>query len=299
MKNIKLIIFLFIISTLLSCNAKSINSTTVAMTDTIPEGAIPFEYDFKLKKAILIPGTLNDSIPLRYWLETGAEMIFSDSLDSNFEKKEVSRIYYNVRKPMTVQIGQWKQVYGDSIDAYHLDKESFIFKWIGYDMALLPWMFFDKKIIEISFSKQYIRELSDTKNLLGYDSVKIEIQGRSLIMPVIVILQGKEIKEFVVMDTGSNGDVNFGSNIVSKYNIKSDSAYFGKRRTIDGFKAGFSLLVDTIKIGNNFVTEGHYAAFSLDENYSSGLIGNKFFENFDIVLDLKNYYLYLKPIEKF
>lgn len=296
MKNIKITIFVFLFSVLLSCNAKSSEEANGTLNGSIPEEAIPFEYDFKLKKAILIPGTLNDSIPLRYWLETGSEMGFSDSLDS--WKKETSKIYYNVERPMLVQIGQWKHIYGDSIIAYFFDKNNFIFKWLGYDIALLPWKFFDKKIVEISFSRQYIRELSDTKNLSGYDSVKMKIQGRFLTIPIVVKTQGKRIVEFVSIDTGYNGDVSFGNNIVSKYNIKSDSAYFGKSQNIDRLTAGFSFPIDTIQVGKNFVTDGHHVSFSLNKSSSFALIGNKFFENFDIVLDLKDYCLYLKPIEK-
>jgi predicted aspartyl protease len=294
MKNIQLFFLLFAFS---FSSLSSANSNTL---DSIPKGAVPFEYDSKLKKSILISGTLNDSIPLKYWLETGAKMGFSDSLSSVLEKKQKTHRPMKVQKPMKVQIGNWKQIYGDSIDAFYIDNNSFIFEWFCSDLALLPWTFFDKKNIEISFSKQYIRELTNTPYLSGYDSVKIFVENGLIKVPVAVTIQGKEIKEFVLMDTGSNGDVVFNNHIVSKYNIKSDSAYFGKSRGANGSNAGFSFPADTIKIGKNFVTEGHYVAFSLGSgNYPfSGLIGNKFFENFDIVLDLKNYYLYLKPIEK-
>jgi hypothetical protein len=292
MKNCKLITFLLCLSALLSCSAKSVDSTKTALTDSIPEGAVPFEYDFKREKAILISGILNDSIPLRFLLETGMSMGFSDSLASDFEKKNSN--YYSVRKPMTVQIGKWKQVYGDSIDAFYIDKNFFIFNWLGVN-ATLPWKFFDKKIIEISFSRQYLRELSNIKDSSDYDSVKIEIKDDFLVIPVVVTLQGKEIKEFLVFDTGCSTDVVFGSNIASKYNIKSDSAHFGKANF--GNKNFFSLPLDTIKIGKTFLTQEHsYAAFKLEEEVN--LIGTRVWENFDLILDLKNYYLYLKPAEK-
>lgn len=63
----------------------------------------------------------------------------------------------------------------------------------------------------------------------------------------------------------------------------------------------FSLPTDTIKVGENFVTSGHYISFAAEKAQLmpfGGLIGTRFFENFDVILDLKNYYLYLKPVKR-
>ncbi|MDR0810808.1 MAG: hypothetical protein LBN23_00805 [Paludibacter sp.] len=297
MNNIISTVFISLLFILLSCNTKSTKQDVKIINDSvIPKGAIPFEYDNKLKRAILIYGTLNDSIQLKYWLETGGvSMTFSDSLASDFEKKEM----YKVQKTMKVQIGHLKQVYGDSVNAYYGDKDHFIFKWLGYDIAILPWQFFDGKIIEISFSKKYIRELYNVNCLSGYDSVKIELQNGFLGIPVVISLKDKKIREKLLIDTGSNGDISFENNIVYKYNIKSDSAFFRKNHTPNGLDSSFYFYSDTIRIGRFFVTEGHYVSFSFKRKYPfSGIIGNKVLDNFDIVLDLKDYFLYLKPVEK-
>lgn len=228
-------------------------------------------------------------------------MAFSDSLASDFERKDVKKLFCKVQKTMKVRVGRWERAYGGSVDAYYLDRKHPILVFLGADLGIIPWQFFDKKIIEISFSKQYIRGLSSTKNLSGYDSVKIRIQNGFLGIPVTVSVQGKKIREFVVIDTGCNGDISFSNSIVSKYAIKSDSAFFGKAHLVDGILKSFSYKSDTIQVGKYFLTQKDRVAFSLDKQRPypfSGLLGTGILEKFDMVLDLKNYCLYLKAINK-
>lgn len=302
MNPIKLYILIPILLILLSCNNHSAKTTKAELTDSIPEGAVPFEYDFNMKSMILIPGTLNDSIPLKYCFETGVgRMTFSDSLASDFERKEVENRFSKVQKTMKVRIGGWERTYGDSVEARYLDKNNHIIGFLGANVGIIPWQFFDQKIIEISFSKQYIRELSGTKDLTGYDSVKIEVQKGLLVIPVVVSVQGKKIREFVEIDTGSNGGISFSNSIVSKYGIKSDGAFFEKALRVDGFQKSFAIKSDTVQLGNFFIMRKGYVSFAMEKQREypfSGLLGTSILEHLDIVLDLKNYCLYLKPIDK-
>jgi len=301
MKNITLhILILFsgllFSGVLYSCNKKT--TETIKTTDSIPENAVPFEYDYSIKKVILIPGTLNDSIHLRYFLETGTRSVnFSDSLCNDSNKIKVGQNSYFVQQPMKVKIGQWEKIFGDSIkDAYYLDKNNSVLKLLGSDIAYLPWSFFDKKIIEISFSNKYIRELPNTDNLQNYDSVKIFIENGFLGIPVVVSVQGKKIRELLMFDTGFNRYIIFNNRIRAKYGIKPNNANGAIVDTL-----GFSVVADSIKIGKYTLIKEHRAGFASKTNRIfpfSGLIGTGIIQNFDIVLDLKNYYLYLKPIEK-
>lgn len=301
---IKKYLTLFLLLPILSsCGAKSTDTVTNCSNDNISENQIPFEYDFKMKKIILMPGTLNDSIHLKFLLETGSgAMVFPDNFACDFEKQtKVSQVNTKVARPMKVKIGKWVQTYGDSIEAFYLNRDNPIFNFTGRNVALIPWNFFNKKIIEISFSQQYIRELNDKQILQDYDSVRITIEKNLLIIPISIFLQSQEIKEDVILDTGSNGDISFNYNIFYKYTINAEDAYYGKSRGASGLQAGFSIPVDSIKVGKSSVVEGHYVAFrsnKVPKMPFAGLIGNRFFENFDIVLDLKDYYLYLKPINK-
>lgn len=182
------VFILFPLFVFLSCTGKSINVASESGNDSIPEGAIPFEYDFKMKKVILIPGLLDDSIPMKYLLETGLGVtVFSDSFVYDFERDG------RVQKLKTIQIGKWRKSYGDSLKANYLDKDNSMYRrFLEEQVAFIPWHFFDKKIIEISFSHQYIREIFTTNNLSEYDSIKVTIDSGLLKIPVTVFLQGKK-----------------------------------------------------------------------------------------------------------
>lgn len=288
-------VLIILFSILLSCNENKSHSTGLAVRDSIPEGAIPFEYDFKMKKQIMIPGTLNDSIPMRYMLETGARTpIFSDSL--HFEKKDSSSYEERVYSPMKVRMGNWEKTYGDVTNpAYYVNKNHqrangmhLLFVWYGDNAAYIPWQFFEGRIIEISFSKLYIREIEDVSDLSEFDVIKMEYKNRRFGIPVVISTLGKEIKETLVFDTGFNGRITLNRNLKAKYNIEAD---YVKTDT-----------PDTLKIGNNYLTDKNYIGFPSErvkkEYPFSGLLGTQVLQNFDMILDLKNYYLYLKPVKK-
>jgi len=307
MNSIKIYLLIPILFILPFCKIQSVDATRAELTDRIPEGAVPFEYDFNMKKAIFIPGTLNDSIPLRYLFETGwCRMTFSDRLASHFERKEVKNGFSKVQKTMKVRIGGWERVYGDTVKAMYFDKNNHLFGFSGTNVAMIPWQFFDKKIIEISFSKQYIRELSGTKDLQDYDSVKMKVENGFLGIPVVVSVQEKKIRAFVTIDTGSNADISFSNSIVSKYCINSDGAFFETAFRSDGFQKSFAIKSDTTQVGKFFLTgktlkSKNYVSFAMAKQRDypfSGLLGTGLLEHFDIVLDLKKYCLYLKPINK-
>ena len=302
MNSIKFYILIPILLILPSSNIQSAKPTRTELTDSIPEGAVPFDYENKLKKLILIPGTLNDSVLLRYVFDTGyGSMAFSDSLATDIERKRDKKRVNKLQKAMKIRIGGWERTSGNAIDAYYLDKKNPIFGFLGADVGIIPWQFFDKKIIEISFSKQYIRELSSTKDLFDYDSVKIVVKNGNLGIPVFVSVQGKKITEYLIIDTGCNNTIKFSNSILSKYGIKSEGAFFGEAHRVERIQKEFYFMSDTIQVGKYFITQKNNVAFFLDKGpfpFSAGLLGNGILEKFDIALDLKNYYLYLKPINK-
>jgi len=304
MNSIKLFILIPILLILPSSNIQSAKPTRTELTDSIPEGAVTFDYENKLKKLILIPGTLNDSVLLRYVFDTGyGSMVFSDSLKTDLERKRDKNQLNKVQKTMKVRIGDWERASGNSFGAYYLNKKNTIFRFLGADVGIIPWQFFDKKIIEISFSKRYINELSGTMDLHGYDSIKIVVKNGDLGIPVFVSVQGKKITEFLTIDTGCNNTIKFTNSIISKYGIKSDGAFLGEARfgSRDRLQKEIYFMSDTIQVGKYFLMQKNNVAFCLDKQTQypfSGLLGTGILEKFDIVLDLKNFCLYLKPINK-
>ena len=138
----------------------------------------------------------------------------------------------------------------------------------------------------------------------NYHCVKMKIENGFLGIPVVVSVQGKKIKAFITIDTGSNAGISFSNSIVSKYGIKSSDAFFETALRSDGFQKSFAIKSDTIQVGDFFLTEKtlkgkNFVSFAMNKQREypfSGLLGTALLEHFDIVLDLRNYCIYLKLI---
>lgn len=285
----KIISFLFFLCILLGCSNKPNQTENTPLADTIPEGAITFEYDSKMLKMIILKGTLNDSIDVNYVFDTGWTGIsISDSLKPNNVKASY------LQEPTQIEIHDWTHTY----NAIEYFKENHPFTNVyGSNFGIIDWSIFEDKIIEISYRYKYIRELPNTHNLQDYDPIKIRRTNTRLVVPVTAYYKDKTINDSVIIDTGSNSVLHFSNNIASKYDITIDEAVkIGKSTMANGQVKGFSVTADTIKVGKSFVTN-QPLGFG-ERNYKYGLLGNRFLENFDVILDLKNYCLYLKPLNK-
>lgn len=184
-------------------------------------------------------------------------------------------------------------------------------------LAAFDWKFFENKIIEISYRYKYMKELPDTKSLDGYDKVKIKteniadvdslpyygknkavkdikcIENNRLGVPITIIVQGKKIEEYVFLDTGYNRALTFNPEIIPKYDIGPEGA-----AEVKDWKYVF--YPDTIRIGKNPIPKSDLFVSFVKERPKyefSGLLGNKILENYTIVLDLKDYNMYLKLVE--
>jgi len=158
---------------------------------------------------------------------------------------------------------------------------------------MLGWEFFRNKIIVLDFKNQRILVYNELPDVTEYLKTKITLYDNSiLLIPVQVVLQGKTLEDTVRIDTGFNGYVEFGIKHVEKQEIDTINAYYGKSTTSAGLLPGFTIPVDTIKIGNLYVANQNMRiSFS---NFVGGLLGTKAMENFSVILDLINYDLYLK-----
>lgn len=288
MKN-NIFAFIFIgLIILLSCGNKPNPDIAIATCDTIPKDAIPFEYT--RGKNIMLKGWLNDSIPLKILFDTGGGSCIglNDSLKGKFGLKKTGSIN-------KIVIGK----YTKNLPIYFNLGKDFSAKR-EQNFAIINWKYFDGEIIKISFQYKYIQVLENNINTTGYDSIKMKlIQSRQLTVPTEIHLQGKVLNEDLWFDTGCNAPIYIDNDLVKKYALNIDSAQHSPGITHAG-KTTFSWIqADSAGVGNNFApiyTLLYGEAFK-SENYS-GLIGNAFFENFDIILDFKNFVLYLKPINK-
>jgi hypothetical protein len=280
------LLFLFVLVSI-SCSNKPENKVAAITSDSIPEGAIPFEYG--RTKKIILKGILDDSSILRIGFDIGGGndnwLILSDSLKDTLGKK------YHDGSKAKLSIGN----YQDSLNIYYKNKNNL--KSQDTIVAVMNWHLFKDRIIKISYQKKYLQIIDSIDNLSGYDEIKIEkVPDGCLKIPVSIYLQGKVIYEKFWFDTGCNVAIYLEKQYVDKYKINIANSQTSSASTISEITTFESIKSDSIKVGNQIISNQDVYFGNVFKNFPA-LIGNSFFENFDIILDLKNFVLYLKPIE--
>lgn len=276
-------LFLFILVSI-SCSNKPDNKVAAIVNDSIPEGAIPFEYDSKMLKLIILKGKINDSIAINLMFDTGGAsgLFISDSLKSI------------VGDSCKLQIGKYSNQ-----ESISVIRNKNILRNLGSHGGIINWRFFEGKILRISFQNKFIQVYDNLTNVKDYDRIKIKkYQGFNfLILPVKIHLQGKIITEDLLFDTGSNSGVFLDNRLINKYGLKIDSALNGNTSMEKGTLNVFSLNIDSVGLDKYYVNEKNAIFSSFFKNHSLffGFLGTRILENFDIILDLKNFVLYLKP----
>lgn len=270
----------------LSCKEQNSKATVSNQTDTIPIGAIPFEYDKENKRAILLEGFLNDSISVRVLFDTGLlttnQLIVSDSLKDQFISND----------SIPLKIGEFNKLQS----LYFEKKDNYFFNYFSSNTVCLGWNYFNGKIIEISYKQKYIRELYDEAEFKEFKRLKVNLYRRSLGVLIEVYLQGKKIQEEVLLDTGFNGAVDFNANILSRYNINTDRAQSMRSQNAFSEVNKYFLQSDSVKLGK-MVKNNYPIGFLTNDKgagFFSGICGNLLLDDYTLILDLKNYYLYLK-----
>ena len=105
------------------------------------------------------------------------------------------------------------------------------------------------------------------------------------------------IKDTAFIDTGATSYLSIGNEILEKYDIDVLDANSHVSLMTTGHVPAFSLPIDTIKIGNQYVAKQNMRVGFRYRKGFPNLIGVGTLENFSIILDLINYDLYLKKID--
>jgi len=119
---------------------------------------------------------------------------------------------------------------------------------------------------------------NELPNVAAYSKIKIELyQNYRLIIPAQVVIQGKTIEAAILIDTGFNGFLSLSANYIERQGIDMTNAYYGKSTVSGGFRPGFSIPADTIKIGDLYIANQNikfmYTSHSALKNAIRLLIG--------------------------
>lgn len=284
-KKLTLLVILFVC---ISCAGKQQEKVQEEYVDEIH-----MQYDEKTFKMPFLDAVLNDSLSVKVFFDTGVPGKYI-IIPGRFKNLLSSDTCF-------VQIGQQKrQMAIDFLDTIQYKSFKVLEQIVDADVVMIGWEFFDEQIIEFSFDNQYIRVYENLPDMSGYSKTNIKVTPTSYLeIPVEIILQGKSIKETAFIDTGNNSYLSLANDLVEKYAIHTTDRKEGKATTNIGPLAGYTIPADTIRVGDLYVAdEGMRVAFrpKPPTRPIDGLLGVRFLENFSVILDLKNYDLYLKPL---
>ncbi len=313
----KLLFLLLIIIQFIACKApadKPYNSIAKADTFIIPVNAIPIRYNYGL---LLVQGKV-DSVQGNFVIDTGSDWLCLDSIfqNSNLTKKYdcfystisgVGNSFQNITV-ITDSIGL--STGNNSYRTYDVPVVNL--KPIGGDIVdgLIGTDYFERRIMEINYKKEYIRILNDIKSidLSKYKKIKIKIVDYRYYVPLTVKINGSvTIKGYFFLDTGSPSSCLTSSTAENnnlKKNIEHKVRYYSNHGGIGGESSGYDFIADSLQI-SGFSFGNVIMSFSSDESGVLadgdylGILGNNVLERFDILFDFNNYNLYIRPNEDY
>jgi len=260
-----------------------------------PSDTIPMQYspDYPSFRIPILDGIVNDSLYLKVFFDTGTDV----------NRFSISDSYKNlfVNDSAFVQIGKFKKQM--RIIFWGNNQKSF-FDMFGKNTILVGWRFFENKIIEFDFQNQRILVYEELPDITEYSKIEITLFKNSttgnsaLLIPAQVVLQGKIMQDTFKIDTGCNDCMVLSSKHIEEQGSDTTNAsYYNSTVVAGGVRSSFSILADTIKIGDLYVANQNMRITFSDYN-GRGLLGTPTMENFSVILDLINYDLYLKKINK-
>jgi len=166
------------------------------------------------------------------------------------------------------------------------------------------------KVIAIDYKnkKMGFWEKVSESDIKGYTPITIKYANNRIYVPLSVSIdKGRVIEGVFMMDLGSGGTISFTSAVAEKYNlqnIEKKLPYSMAVGGVGGSSSGCDFRARSASIGH-FRMTGITVDFSqntggaLSDREYLGLAGNGFWERFDIIIDLPDNKLYLRPNKDF
>lgn len=160
------------------------------------------------------------------------------------------------------------------------------------------------KIIAIDYANQKMGFWDHLGDTTGYTSIPIRYENNRIFVPLRVsVSDGKNIEGEALIDLGSGGTVDLTSAVAKQYNLSDitpQMPYTLLHGGIGGESSGSDFRANSASVGG-FTLNNITIAFSnntvgaLSSKDYIGVVGNDFWERFDMIIDLSGRRLYLKP----
>ena len=292
-------------------------SEEVEQPKPLPEGAITFDYSNHLYFEVV----LRDSVPAKMIFDTGNTNILID----NKLFKEYFAPSPTLQRVVIQGTGNsLEAAYRDTSDwAYRIGKYSHteqgatimdLQKILGNEAdGMFGMEFMRGRKVEFNYADEYMRILpSEEQPDEGYTCVKckwLDNRGARMVMPIsLKINDNVSFDGNFLVDIGSSGSISLNSSLVAKLKLNRvltdvkkkiyDTGGVGGSRTDylfvakDISVAGYEIKDVVTDFSGN--TQGMMANDSFD-----GLVGNAFFERFDVIFDFAKCEIWLRPNSNF
>lgn len=165
-----------------------------------------------------------------------------------------------------------------------------------------------RKIIAINYVDEMMGIWDKIEDTNGYTSIPIRYEDDRIYVPMkIVIRDGNTIEGETLIDLGSAGTVTLTSLVASQHSLKTISPqmhYSCIYGGIGGSSSGSDFRAKSVTVGSytlNDITMDYSdnTEGALSEGEYIAIVGNDFWERFDMIIDLNGSRLYLRPNAKF
>ncbi len=292
---------------------KKKTDNTVKIVDTVCN-TFPITY----RGHLYITGDI-DSVSCNFVFDTGATNLYIDSsfyASSSFNYQNVFDAYIP-----GVGIKQQKIKVIDESVKFRFNKYLYttekvpviVLKPILGDFAdgIIGLQYFNRSVMEINYVKEYIRisDNIDSVNTSGYSKIELVNDNNRLFIPLKVNINNAiSIEGEYMLDFGSGNSVSITSPTAKNYRLQNSInkkiGYHTKYGGIGGESSSYDFMAKSVEIGG-FTLNDVTMDFSTDKRGAMatsrhhGLIGNKVLEQFDIIIDFNNNFLYIKPNSKY
>ena len=292
-------------------------SEEVEQPKPLPEGAITFDYSNHLYFEVV----LRDSVPAKMIFDTGNTNILIDNklfkeyfAPSPTLQRVVIQGTGNSLEAAYRDTSDWKYSIGEYSQTEQGATIMDLQKILGNEAdGMFGMEFMRGRKVEFNYADEYMRILtSEEQPAEGYTCVKckwLDNRGARMVMPIsLKINDNVSFDGNFLVDIGSSGSISLNSSLVAKLKLNRvltdvkkkiyDTGGVGGSRTDylfvakDISVAGYEIKDVVTDFSGN--TQGMMANDSFD-----GLVGNAFFERFDVIFDFAKCEIWLRPNSNF
>ena len=278
----------------------------------LPQSASAQGLDFEFYKDHIYLHTTVNGKPARLILDTGASDILLDSTFLAFAQRGKARISGAgngteecpiIIGGVTVALGgrQFKPQVTAIINFREILESEKVDGLIGMK-------YLSDRVIKIDYKNRKITFLNklSPEMTAGFTAVPVSWDpkkpGVTTFRMEVSLPSGQTVAGKALLDTGAGVAINFNSAGAARFKLnelKDKTAYDKKHGGIGGSDKGYKFAINGIKVGGLSapVTEGSYSTNqngAMAEGGYDAIMGNIFWKNFDLILDVRNNKLYLK-----